>query len=319
MRIVFWGTPEFAVPSLRALQEEGYLVVAVVTRPDRPAGRGRTMRASAVKREAESEGIEVLQPEAPDDPEFLERLAQLEPDLSVVVAYGAILPEDVVGLPRLGSVNVHASLLPELRGAGPVNWAIIRGHDRSGVTVMRIVPELDAGPILYRVESRFPADVTAGELGQQLSEMGATALVEALAQMEAGTLPEVDQDHERATYAPKLDRETARLDWTRPAEELDRWVRGCDPWPAAWTTLNGDPVQLFSPSVPGGDAAADHPDAPAGAPPGTVARADPKRGLWIVTGEGLLEIGEVKPAGSSRMDAAAWIAGRGVATGDRFA
>lgn len=311
MRIVFWGTPEFAVPSLRALQEEGHLVVAVVTRPDRPAGRGRTVRASAVKQEAEAEGIEVLQPEDPDDPGFLEQLAELEPDLSVVVAYGAILSEDVVRLPRLGSVNVHASLLPELRGAGPVNWAIIRGHDRSGVTVMRIVPELDAGPILYRVESRFPPDVTAGELAQQLSEMGATALVEALAQMEAGTLPEVDQDHERATYAPKLDRETARLDWTLPAEELDRWIRGCDPWPAAWTTLEGDPVQLFSPALPAEEA-------PEGAPPGTVALADAKRGLRVVTGEGLLEIGEVKPAGSARMDAAAWIAGRGASPGDRF-
>jgi len=144
--------------------------------------------------------------------------------------------------------------------------------------------------------------------------MGAAALVEALAQMEAGTLPETDQDHERATYAPKLDRKTARLDWTRSAAELDRWIRGCDPWPAAWTTLNGDPVQLFSPVVPersGGEDAAS-------AAPGTVVRADPRRGLRVATGDGPLEIGEVKPAGSSRMDAAAWIAGRGVAAGDRF-
>lgn len=315
MRIVFWGTPEFAVPSLRALQEEGHLVVAVVTRPDRPAGRGRRIQASPVKLEAESEGIEVLQPEDPGAPEFLERLAALEPDLSIVVAYGAILSEEVVNLPRLGSINVHASLLPELRGAGPVNWAIIRGHDRSGVTVMRIVPELDAGPILYRVESRFPSDVTAGQLSQQLSEMGAAALVEALAQMEAGTLPEVDQDHERATYAPKLDRETARLDWSRPADELDRWIRGCDPWPAAWTMLNDTPVQLFSPTT--ADASERSDDGPAGAP-GTVVRADPKEGLVVATGRGLLEVGEVKPAGSARMEATAWIAGRGVAVGDRF-
>lgn len=311
MRIVFWGTPEFAVPSLRALQEEGHLVVAVVTMPDRPAGRGRRPRKSAVKLEAEAEGIEVLQPENPNAPEFLERLRELEPDLSVVVAYGAILSEELVDLPRLGSVNVHASLLPELRGAGPVNWAIIRGHEHSGVTIMRVVPELDAGPILYRVESRFPPDVTAGQLGQQLSEMGAAALVEALAQMEAGTLPEVDQDDARATYAPKLDRETARLDWSLSAEELDRWIRGCDPWPAAWTTLDGEAVQLFRPSPLAEES-------PEDAAPGTVVRADAKHGLGVATGDGLLDIGEVKPAGSRRMEAAAWIAGRGVAAGDRF-
>lgn len=314
MRIVFWGTPEFAVPSLRALQEEGHLVVAVVTRPDRPAGRGRRLRAPPVKQEAENEGIEVLQPEDPNSPEFLERLRELQPDLSIVVAYGAILSEELVDLPRLGSINVHASLLPELRGAGPVNWAIIRGHRHSGVTVMRIVPELDAGPILYRVESRFPPDVTAGELSQQLAEMGAMALVEALAQMEAGTLPEVDQDHGRATYAPKLSRETARLDWTLTAEELDRWIRGCDPWPAAWTTLRGEPVQLFAPRPVEDTAAA----ATTAAEPGTVVLADPARGLRVRSGRGVLEIGEVKPAGGSRMDSASWIAGRGVEAGDRF-
>lgn len=317
MRILFWGTPEFAVPSLRALQEEGHLVVAVVTRPDRPAGRGRNLRASPVKLEAEAEGIEVLQPENPGAPGFVERIAALDPDLSVVVAYGSILSEEVVNLPRFGTVNVHASLLPELRGAGPVNWAIIRGHERSGVTVMRIVPELDAGPILYRVESRFPPDVTAGQLSQQLSEMGAAALVEALAQMEAGTLPEVDQDHARATYAPKLDRETARIDWTRPADEVDRWIRGCDPWPAAWTTLDGAPLQMFSPRPVEADEAADD-GTVVEARPGTAVRADPKRGLWVATGRGLLAIGEVKPAGSARLDAAAWITGRGASAGDRF-
>jgi len=316
VKIVFWGTPAFAVPSLRALQEEGQLVVAVVTRPDRPAGRGRNVRSSAVKQAAEREGIEVLQPRDPNAPEFLERLRGFEPDLSVVVAYGAILSQELIDLPRLGSVNVHASLLPELRGAGPVNWAIIRGHDRSGVTVMRIVPQLDAGPVLYRVESRFPPDVTAGELSDQLSEMGATALVEALAQMEAGTLPEVDQDDERATYAPKLDRDTVRIDWTLTVEEIDRWIRGCDPWPAAWTRLGDAPVQLFSPMPSDGAAVADSVEDEAA--PGTVLLADPRRGLHVATGSGPLEIGEVKPAGSARMPATAWIAGRGVATGDQF-
>lgn len=314
MRIVFWGTPDFAVPSLRALQEEGHLVTTVVTRPDRPAGRGREVRPGAVKLEAEAEGIEVLQPEDPNAPEFLDRLRASKPELSVVVAYGRILSPELVDLPSNGSINVHASLLPELRGAGPVNWAIIRGHEKSGVTIMRIVPELDAGPILYRVESRFQHDITAGELSERLSEMGAAALVEALAQMEAGTLPEVDQDDERATYAPKLDRETARLDWSLGATELDRWIRGCDPWPAAWTTLVGEPVQLFSPSV-SPPAEAESPSAPE---PGTVVVADAREGLRVATRSGVLAIGEVKPAGRARMESAAWVAGRGVATGDRF-
>ncbi|MGI9039433.1 MAG: methionyl-tRNA formyltransferase [Gemmatimonadota bacterium] len=317
MRIIFWGTPDFAVPSLRALQEEGHLVAAVVTQPDRPAGRGLEVRPGAVKREAEAEGIDVLQPENPNAPEFLDRLRALEPELSVVVAYGRILSPDLVDLPSSGSVNVHASLLPELRGAGPVNWAIIRGHEKSGVTIMRIVPELDAGPILYRVESRFPPDITAGELSERLSEMGAAALVEALAQMEGGTLPEVDQDDARATYAPKLDRDMARLDWNLGAAQLDRWIRGCDPWPAAWTTLAGEPVQLFSPEVAAATGPAGSADE-SSAEPGTVVAADAKGGLRVATGAGVLSIGEVKPAGRARMESAAWVAGRGVATGDRF-
>jgi methionyl-tRNA formyltransferase len=183
---------------------------------------------------------------------------------------------------------------------------------------MRIVPELDAGPILYRVESRFPPDITAGELSERLSEMGAAALVEALAQMESGTLPEVDQDDARATYAPKLDRDTARLDWTLGAVELDRWIRGCDPWPGAWTTRNGEPVQLFAPSLV---AAPDDPVGTAGgssAAPGTVVSADPRTGLRVATGDGVLSIGEVKPAGRGRMPGSAWVAGRGVETGDMF-
>ncbi|MDH3296685.1 MAG: methionyl-tRNA formyltransferase [Gemmatimonadota bacterium] len=309
MKVLFWGTPEFAVPSLRALQEEGHIVVAVVTQPDRPAGRGRAVRPSPVKREANEEGIPVLQPEDPNDPRFVASLRLLGAEISVVVAYGRILSEDVLNVPERGSVNVHASLLPKLRGAGPVHWAIIRGHPNTGVTIMRIVPELDSGPILYTVETRFPDDITAGELAERLAEVGATALVEALAQMEAGSLPEKDQDHDRATYAPKLSRETARLDWSLDAKQLGRWIRGCDPSPAAWTTLNGSPVQLFGPT-PG--------DEPTHAEPGTVVRADPRSGLAVATGRGTLDIAEVRPEGRPRMTSRAWISGRAVAAGDRF-
>lgn len=313
MRILFWGTPEFAVPALRALQEEGHAVVAVVTQPDRPAGRGRQLRESPVKREAEREGIPVLQPEKPRGEEFRSEIEALEPDLSVVAAYGHILTEEVLALPHRGSVNVHASLLPALRGAAPVNWAIIHGHSHSGVTIMRMVRELDAGPILYRVATPLPDDISAGELYMMLSEMGATALIEALAQMESGVLEESEQEHDRATYAPKLTRDEARVDWTLSAGDLHRWIRGCDPWPAAWTELDDQPVQLFRPEVV--EAA---PEVATSAEPGAVLRADARGGLEVATGSGRLRIGEVKPAGKARMSSTAWIAGRGVAEGDRF-
>ncbi|TFG66153.1 MAG: methionyl-tRNA formyltransferase, partial [Gemmatimonadales bacterium] len=298
VKVLFWGTPDFAVPSLRALQEEGHLVIAVVTQPDRPAGRGRTVRKGPVKQEADDEGIPVLQPDDPNSPEFVATLRDLGAEISVVVAYGRILSEEVINLPERGTINVHASLLPGLRGAGPINWAIIRGHENTGVTIMRVVPELDAGPILYRVETRFQDEITAGELAERLAEVGATALVESLAQMEASDLPETEQDHEKATYAPKLSRETARLDWSLDAEQLGRWIRGCDPLPAAWTMLDGAQVQLFGPTPL---------DVPAEADPGTVLRADSKRGLAVATGRGVLEVAEVRPEGRSRMDATAWI------------
>ena len=309
MRILFWGTPEFAVPSLRALQEEGHAVLAVVTQPDRPAGRGQALRPSPVKQEAEREGIPVLQPERPRGEAFISEIRELEPDLSVVAAYGHILTDEVLTVPRLGSINVHASLLPELRGAAPVNWAIIRGHTHSGVTIMRMVSELDAGPILYRVATPLPDDITAGELYEMLSEMGAIGLIEALAQMEADALEEAEQAHDRATYAPKLGRADARVDWSLDAVSLDRWIRGCDPWPAAWSELDGVPVQIFA-SRTGGSAS--------GQPPGTVLEADPRLGIRVATGDGTLWIGEVKPAGRSRMTSGAWIAGRGAKEGDLF-
>lgn len=309
MRILFWGTPEFAVPALRALQEEGHVVVAVVTQPDRPSGRGLAPKPSAVKREAEQAGIQVLQPERPRGEDFLTQLRAMEPELSVVAAYGHILLRELLDLPSRGSLNVHASLLPELRGAAPVNWAIIRGLSHTGVTIMRMVEELDAGPVLYRVATPLPDDISAGELYEMLAEMGAIALVEALAQLEACAIEEAPQTHERATFAPKLDREKARLDWSLSALELDRWVRGCDPWPAAWTTLGGDPVQLFRTAPEA---------AVADAPPGTVITADAKRGLLVAAREGALRVGEVRPASRARMPAGAWIAGRGVSEGDRF-
>lgn len=309
MRILFWGTPDFAVPSLRALQEEGHAVLAVVTQPDRPAGRGQSLRPSPVKQEAEREGIPVLQPERPRGEAFISEIRELEPELSVVAAYGHILVDEVLAVPRHGSINVHASLLPELRGAAPVNWAVIRGHSHSGVTIMRMVRELDAGPILYRVATPLPDDITAGELYAMLSEMGAVALIEALAQMEGGAIEEAEQAHDRATFAPKLGRADARIDWALDAVSLDRWIRGCDPWPAAWSELDGLPVQMFASRTD--DSASEQ-------PPGTVLEAHPRQGIRVATGDGTLWVGEVKPAGRARMTTGAWVAGRGAQEGDRF-
>lgn len=309
MRVLFWGTADFALPSLRALLNADHRVVGVVTRPDRPAGRGRKSRPPPVKEEAVEHGLRVLQPEKPRGEEFLGALRDLSPDITVVAAYGEILTEDVLELPPLGSLNVHASLLPRLRGAAPVNWAVIRGHRRTGVTIMSMVRELDAGPILLQREVEIGDRMTAGELFEILAPLGGEALVEALGRVSRGEIRARAQEDEDASYAPKLDRDTARLDWSKDADELDRWIRGLDPWPGAWSDLEGRNVQLFSPSVEG----VEH-----GEDPGTVLEADPTEGLLVAAGRGAVRVGEVKPAGKRRMSAAAWVRGRGVSRGQRF-
>ena len=212
MRILFWGTPEFAVPSLRALGEEGHDIVGVVTQPDRRAGRGREVRTSAVKVEALDQSFKILEPESARSEDFVEGIASLGADLSVVVAYGQILSREVLSVPAMGSVNLHASLLPALRGAAPINWSIVRGDTVTGVTVMRMVEQMDAGPILFQTEEPIARQETASDLRTRLSEIGAEALVEALVLLDAGLIEEREQDESQATYAPKVDRATARID-----------------------------------------------------------------------------------------------------------
>jgi methionyl-tRNA formyltransferase len=307
VRVIFWGTPAFSLPALRALGDEGHDVVAVVTQPDRPAGRGRELTPSPVKVEAEREMIPVLQPERARGDEFIARLRQFEADISVVVAYGQILKPEVLAVPRLGSVNIHGSLLPELRGAAPVQWSIIRGLETTGVTIMQMDAGLDSGPMLLRVEEPIEADESACELADRLAEIGAEALVEALMLLEAGGLVREEQDHSRATYAPKLDRETARLDWSLPAAEVSRWVRGLDDVPGAWSPLGArGPVKLFRPRIE-----------ERSGEPGTVLHAD-ESGVLIACGQGSLRITEVQPPGKRRMAAGEWVRGRGVTVGERF-
>ncbi len=306
MRIAFFGTPEFAVPSLRALLGEGFDVAGVITRPDRPRGRSRsTLVPPPVKVVAEQEGLPVLQPDAPRGPGFEAALRQLAPDIGVVVAYGHLLRPDILAIPRLGMINVHASLLPRWRGAAPIPWTILAGDEVTGVSVMQMDAGLDTGPVLHRIETEVPGDETAGELSVRLAELGAEALVEALMLLAAGQARPEPQDESRATYAPKITRQASRLDWTRDAASLARAVRAFDPEPGAWALLDGGEVKFFGARAVNG----------AGAP-GTVLATAPL--LQIGTGVGALEIQDVQPAGRRRMTAAAWARGRGVAPGQRF-
>jgi methionyl-tRNA formyltransferase len=309
MKVLFWGTPDFALPAYRALGEEGHLVVGVVTQPDRPAGRGRELGVSPIKAAALEDGVPVLQPERARGEEFMARLRALEPEISVVVAYGQILRPEVLELPAFGSVNIHASLLPELRGAAPVHWAIIRGYETTGVTLMRMEAGLDSGPVLFQVPEPVRADESMSELATRLSEIGAEALIDTLALLEGGELTDEAQDHSRATYAPKVDRATARLDWTLPAIEVARWIRGLDSVPGAWSLKAGrEPVKLFRPRVEVQEGE-----------PGTVLDVDQEVGVLIAAGQEAVRIREVQPAGRRRMAAGEWVRGRGIEVGDRFA
>ena len=312
MRVAFFGTPEFAVPSLRALVGEGFDVVAVVTQPDAPQGRSRsTLIPPPVKVAAESEELTLFQPEKPTDGAFLVQLRDLRPDIGVVVAYGHILKPELLELPPRGMVNVHPSLLPGLRGAAPVEWAIIRGHDTTGVTIMQLDAGMDAGPILHQISHRIEPDITGGELSAHLSEVGAQALVETLAMMEQGDRPPqpVPQDESRVTFAPELTREVARIDWTKDARHVGCLIRGLDPRPGAWTELNpgGVEIKLFAPNVVA---------QPSQRAPGDVLSAG--ESLVIATGGGTIEIFEVQPAGKERMAAKNWLRGARLEAGAKF-
>jgi methionyl-tRNA formyltransferase len=309
MRVLFWGTPEFATAPLRALLGEGFDVVAVVTQPDKPVGRSRsTLRASPVKEVAETERLTVLQPAKPKGDDFVAQLRALEPDVSVVVAYGHILPKAVIDLPRLGTLNIHASLLPALRGAAPIQAAIRDGLAETGVTIVQMVPALDAGPMLHKARTPILEDETAGELSLRLSELGASALIEALALIELGLAKPEAQDESAATYAAKLTRETARVDWSASAHEVGRHIRAYDPKPGAWARVRETEVKLFGARV---------------APRGTAHKAGEVLaiddvGLLVACGGGAVRITALQPSGKRRLTPADWANGRGVAVGDQF-
>ncbi len=252
MRIVFAGTPEFAAEHLKALLDSPYEIVAVYTQPDRPAGRGQKLMPSAVKALAVAHGIPVLQPQTLRNAEAQAELAALQPDLMVVVAYGLILPQAVLDIPRLGCINSHASLLPRWRGAAPIQRAVEAGDTESGVTVMRMEAGLDTGPMLLKVATPISAEDTGGSLHDRLAQMGPPAVVQAIAGLADGSLQGEVQNDALATYAHKLNKDEARLDWRRPAVELERLIRAFNPWPVCHSTLDGESVKVLAANVAAG-------------------------------------------------------------------
>jgi methionyl-tRNA formyltransferase len=310
VRVLFWGTSAFAGPSLRALVGEGFDVCGVITQPDRPRGRSRsTLIPSPIKEIAVAEGIPVLQPEKPRGAEFLDELRTLEPDLSVVVSYGHILLKEVIELPALGTVNVHASLLPKLRGAAPIQAAIREGFIETGVTIMRMVPALDAGPIILQARTPIAEDETAGELELRLSELGALALIEALTLITLDEASEREQNDDAATYAPKIERDMARVPWDEGCGVVARHIRAYDPKPGAFTTRKGEELKVF------GAIATDEAGDEGGAHAGQVLEID-RTGMLVACGDGAVRVLQVQAAGKRRISALEFARGRHVAVGD---
>jgi len=301
LKIIFAGTPAFSVPTLRALIDAGQDIRAVYTQPDRPAGRGRRLTASPVKEMAMAIGLPVFQPPTLRDPGVVRSLDRHRVDLMVVVAYGRLLPPPVLELPRLGCVNVHASLLPRWRGAAPIARCLLAGDRESGVTIMGMEAGLDTGPFYLQRAIPLANDETGHSLHDKLATLGASTLLEALPGIANGTLMPEPQDDALATYAEKLAKEEARIDWTRTAVELDRMIRAFDPWPMAQTKLGETTLRLWNCELPGVDAGSE--------PPGRVVRTG-KAGIDVATGDSLLRITRLQAQGKRPMAAAAFINAR---------
>jgi methionyl-tRNA formyltransferase len=307
MRLVFLGTPEFALPIVEACAAAGELAV-VVAQPDRPVGRSGTPQAPATKTWAGARGIPVEQPEKVKQGRLAAVLEKYRPDVAVVAAYGRILPRDALETPRLGCLNVHASLLPELRGAAPAQWAVARGYPETGVTIQQMDEGLDTGDVRLQRSCPIAPDETGASLSRKLALLGADALAEALRLLERGELPRVPQDHARATYAPLLTRDDGRVDFSLTAAELDRRRRGFTPWPGAWTTSAGHVLKIHDAvPLPSG-----------GREPGEVVAAGPA-GLDVSAGSGSVwRLRDVQPEGRKRMPVSAFLAGHLVRPGDRL-
>jgi len=315
LRLIFTGSPEFAVPSLRALARTGR-VVMVLTQPDRPAGRGRLLAAPPIARAARELGLPLLQPAGLRRPGVIETLRPLLPDLLVTVAYGRIIPPDLLALPRLGAINAHPSLLPAYRGASPIQRAIADGQGETGVTILYQTEDLDAGDIILQERVRIGPEETAGELERRLADLSARLLVDAVGLIAAGRAPRRPQDHAAASYVGKLTKEDGRIDWRRPAEEIANLVRAMDPWPSAYTLRGGRLLKVWrARALVEGQGKA--------AKPGTVVfvseSQSPLRGeIQVATGRGVLQVLEVQPEGGRRMNAPEFARGYRVRPGERW-
>jgi methionyl-tRNA formyltransferase len=303
MRIVFMGTPEFAVPSLKALIESGEQVVSVVCQPDKPKGRGLDVIPPPTKVLAEKHGIPVLQPQKIKTEEFFDKLKELNPDLICVAAYGKILPKNILDLPTYGCINVHASLLPKYRGAAPINWAIIRGEKTTGITTMKMDEGMDTGDILLKREMPIDDEDTGETLSEKLSEMGAKVLIETISLLKKGKLNPIPQDHSQATYAPMLKKEDGKIDWKKSAEEIRNLIRGALPWPGAYTKLEGKLLKIYKASVTSGKGR-----------PGEVIKSN-SGALTVATGIGALDILEIQIEGGKRLKTEVFLRGRRIKEG----
>jgi methionyl-tRNA formyltransferase len=302
--IIFMGTPEYAVPSLEKLVEHGYAVKAVVTQPDRPKGRGRKPVSPPIKEVAQRFGLPVFQPEKASDGSFCTTVQDLDPDLFVVVAFGQVLKKVLLNIPRWGSLNIHASLLPKYRGAAPIQWAVINDDSETGLTAMRMDEGLDTGPILFQESIPIDPDETAGELHDRLSRLSGDVLVKTIDGLIAHRLIPTAQDNALATYAPKIDRGMSRVTWARSARSISALIRGLDPWPGAVTLAGGKEIKLFSARVEERDG----PDVHQKRIPGRVAACSAE-GLLVETGEGTVRIRDLQAPGKRRLPASEFLRG----------
>lgn len=311
MRIVFMGTPDFAVGSLQALCESGkHEILAVVTQPDRPKGRGNKLLQTPVKEYALAQGLTVYQPQKVKTPEFVELLHELQPELIVVAAFGQFLSKEILELPKYGCINVHASLLPKYRGAAPIQYAIIKGEKESGVTIMQMDIGMDTGAMLDKVVVPIEENTTMGELHYALREQGAALLLQVIDKIAAGTAVAEPQDNEQATYATLLDRSMEHIDWSKTAQEVHNLIRGFNPAPGTFTKLpNGKSLKIWGSKMT---------DKSSAAAAGTVIETG-KHSFFVACGEGVLEITEVQPESKKRMPAQVFLNGRGVQEGDLLA
>lgn len=308
LRVVFFGTPQFAVPSLEALIASRHSVVGAVSQPDKPKGRGHQLQLTPTKVVAQTLGIPVLQPLKIREDAFLDRIRAFTPDLGVVVAFGRILPDALIAIPRLGMINVHASILPKYRGAAPIQRAVLAGDRETGVTIMRIATELDAGATFAMSAVPIPPDATSGDMETVLATLGARLLIPVIDNLAAGRAVETPQNHTLATLAPKVTKEEGPIDWNRPAEGVHNHVRGMQPWPLASTTIRGRRCVIRRTAV-----AADHRGAP-----GTVVRARGDEFIVACGGDTALRILEIQPEGRRTMSAREFLAGRPLHEGEHF-